>query len=287
MIEQTESTGTARRQLLQRFEAWLDDVLADEPAPPGLDAQVLESQRQQVDEQSEASPADRHCDLFALWSSMISLKQEVKLQSRTFKQLQDSVSPLTDSLTDLTGVCEAQRHNTGAVEQLGERVRAAVEYQEQQQARQAQDLDRHVSVLLDLHDRFERGLATSRKQSQEAHVARKGWWQRVVGRETAVETQLGPVEALQEGYALTMDRLKEVLREHDITPIECTGATFDPHTMVAVHVVDSPNVPDDTVLEVYEGGFQRDGHVLRPAKVKVSGHAVKDEAPEEQTEFDA
>jgi len=74
--------------ILQRFEQWLDDALATEDPPAGIDGEILEALA--ADDKGNGEP-DRRCDSYALWAAMTALTQEVKLQGRAFKELNDTL----------------------------------------------------------------------------------------------------------------------------------------------------------------------------------------------------
>src|SRR5207244_4303753 len=71
-------------------------------------------------------------------------------------------------------------------------------------------------------------------------------------RETARETAV----ALEKGYALSLDRLDEVLHQLEVTEIPCQGRPFDPRYMQAVDLEETNQVPEGTVVEVYRVGYE-------------------------------
>ena len=275
-----ESAATLRQELLRRFEAWLGDVLADEPPPEGVDAQVVEAQGHASNDESDRSRR-APCDLFALWSAMTSLTQEVKLQGRTFKQLQETLSPVSALDGKLSRLGKSQDQTLDSLGEIAGELRASIKANEQARNSDRQWLD----VLLDLHGRLKRGLELCQKYAQELpERTRPSFWARLF-RPQVGEPLLKRVEALEEGYALTVQRLEESLREHNICPVECLGKAFDPHTMEAVNVAPSDDHPEGTVLEIYQPGFKCDGQVLRLTKVKVAGRCGKGGAHVAEKEF--
>ena len=296
--DQAASLQATRAQILRRFESWLDDVLTDEPAPDSIDAQVLDELRRNGDEPADDGRPDRRCDLFALWTAMTTLTQELKLQSRTFKQFQESLSPMEQWQRTLDALAraqsqagdrvdhlgQAQSQTTDQVDQLDRTLKLFIEQDRTPTDAAAPDSEL-LDVLLDLHARFDRGLTLSRQAvrhlDQSETDARPTFWQRCFGRRTRhrpAPRAKEAVQALQEGYALPLDRLGDALRRHEIAPVDCLGKPLDPHTMAAVNVVPGNGHPEGTVLEVYEPGFSRGGEVIRLAKVKVAGRVDHDEA---------
>jgi len=76
-------------------------------------------------------------------------------------------------------------------------------------------------------------------------------------------------EKLMEGVQLTYRQMQALLREAGVQPIEAVGKPFDPNFHEAVQRVESPDHPDETVLEEVERGYMIQSRVLRPSRVKV------------------
>ena len=76
-------------------------------------------------------------------------------------------------------------------------------------------------------------------------------------------------EKLLQGVQLTYRQMQSLLREAGVQPIEAVGKPFDPNFHEAVQRVESPEHPDETVLEEVERGYMIQSRVLRPSRVKV------------------
>ncbi|HTQ54996.1 MAG TPA: nucleotide exchange factor GrpE [Bryobacteraceae bacterium] len=72
------------------------------------------------------------------------------------------------------------------------------------------------------------------------------------------------------GVELIYQRLSDTLRKLGLEPIEAAGKPFDPNVHQAVDRVESEELPDQTVLEEYQSGYNFKGKLLRPAMVKVA-----------------
>lgn len=70
------------------------------------------------------------------------------------------------------------------------------------------------------------------------------------------------------GLSLICARFEEALRSEGLKRISALGETFDPQKMEAIEVVEGP---EDKVVEVVRDGWEMEGKVIRPAKVKVGG----------------
>jgi len=72
------------------------------------------------------------------------------------------------------------------------------------------------------------------------------------------------------GIELIYQRFYESLKKMGLEPIVSAGQTFDPHIHHAVEMVETADVPDHTVLEEYQRGYNFKGRLLRAAMVKVA-----------------
>jgi molecular chaperone GrpE len=89
-------------------------------------------------------------------------------------------------------------------------------------------------------------------------------------------------QVLLEGVEMTLKKLRKVLEQEGVSPIENPeGEAFDPSRHNAVAVVQRDDVADGTVLEEIRKGYMMRGKVLRPSIVKV---AVKPKNQSNQTE---
>jgi len=78
-------------------------------------------------------------------------------------------------------------------------------------------------------------------------------------------------DSLIEGVEMTLKKLRKVLEQEGVTPIESPGGKiFDPTRHNAVAVVEQDNVADGTVLEEIRKGYFMKGKVIRPTIVKVA-----------------
>jgi molecular chaperone GrpE len=72
------------------------------------------------------------------------------------------------------------------------------------------------------------------------------------------------------GVELIYNRLYETLKKIGLEPMDTVGKAFDPNLHQAVERVQTDEVPDQTVLEEYQKGYNFKGRLLRPAMVKVA-----------------
>ncbi len=72
------------------------------------------------------------------------------------------------------------------------------------------------------------------------------------------------------GIEMIDQRLMDTLKKAGLEPVEATGKRFDPNLHQAVDRAETDEVPDETVLEEYQSGYNFKGKLLRPAMVKVA-----------------
>lgn len=86
------------------------------------------------------------------------------------------------------------------------------------------------------------------------------------------------------------ERVVRVLKALDVEPIPTKGHPFDPNLHVAIDVIETDEVPANTIVTEYIGGYMMEGRVLRPAQVGVARPPQKEaEVPvgrEEEPEGD-
>jgi molecular chaperone GrpE len=232
----------SRETILRRFEEWLDGALADEEPPRGIESEILAAMAGGNGGQASSAA-------YSLWAAMTALTQEVKLQGRSFKELNHTLGSeagrMTERERDL--ICETERRET--------------------ERRTRKDV---LGILIDLRDRLGRGLESVRASEAEIlKPARRGWRERIFSRPADV-TAGGTLEALKKGYELGLERLDQTLEEFNAREIPCEGQAFDPRRMNAIDRQESTDVPEGTVIEVYRSGYEWNGEVFRTAQVKVS-----------------
>jgi molecular chaperone GrpE len=256
----------SRAEILRRFQEWLDGALASEEPPRGIEAEILAA----VTGASREGPQPPAT--YSLWSAMTALAQEVKLQGRSFKELNQTLDSQADRMSE--------RERDLLVSETERRCRKEV-----------------LGVLIDLRDRLARGLESVR--TSEAGISKpvrrpepvqppkpveRGWLARVFSRRELPDAEQPREEkpqaeddsagamlaALKKGYELSLDRLDQTLEEFQAREILCVGQAFDPRRMNAIDRQESTTVPDGTVLEVYRSGYEWNGELFRPAQVKVA-----------------
>jgi molecular chaperone GrpE (heat shock protein) len=273
MEEDISSAGFSpeeRGRIVRGFETWLDRAMAIEPPPQGLTAGLLAALENGdlLPPLESTQPGGSGCDLYSLWAAMTALTQEVRLQGRTFKQLNETLIQNAQSLEAFAAEARAGGKDAPAEQ-------AQIHEAEARQPRK-QEIHFPLSVLLDLRDRVERGENTTRNAAEELapkRLPRLARWLGVGARYAGHMQEI--VAALSHGYSLTLDSLDEMLVDSSVSRIACQGQIFDPQRMTAVDIEGTSSVPEGTVVEVYRNGYEWNGEVYRTAQVKVARNPVR------------
>lgn len=215
-----------RRHLLEVVARWLDELDQAEPPPPGVAPEVTVS--------SEPAP-----DLFSVLSQLTALTRETQLQGRATHRLHAELGTALDKLAA----------NITSPEAMARRLA---------EARHEGRLEL-VAELLEVRDRFTRGLEVARRRLATLRGIRARFGQRPV------------LAALVKGSALARERLDDLLRRLDVVEIPCLGRPFDPAVMRASDVAAAGAHAPGTVVELFRPGYTVNGRVIRFAEVKVAG----------------
>lgn len=256
-----------RRELAERFEHWVRDVLDQEAPPIGLAAEFLAEL--EGDHAPEELDDHGRADRYAVWSALTALTQEVRLQGRAFHDLQAKLNPFTELPGAIEGVVQGYDRMAEEVDTLGkrafsERAQRDAEIRQEVEARVTR---RMLGELVDMHERLKRGLDTLKI---EMPPPPRGFLGRVSGAAKALEAAHARLDAVAQGYRLSLEALEERLASYGVRELHVLGALFDPARMNAVEVVMTHDVPEGTVVEVYRPGYERHGDVFRLAHVKVA-----------------
>ena len=91
------------------------------------------------------------------------------------------------------------------------------------------------------------------------------------------------VSNLISGVEMTDRELHNVLSRHGVTKLDPMGEKFDPNFHQAMFEVENKDVPNGTVTQVVQAGYQIGERVLRPAMVGVAKGGPKAEAAPAET----
>jgi molecular chaperone GrpE len=166
---------------------------------------------------------------------------------------QDPTQLDTEREEDLGALLEAARDEAGRNLAAAQRWQAEFENYKRRQERDSVEMraragQRMVEELLPVLDDLDRTI--------DHTVA-----------STASGTEL---EHLLTGVEMVRSRILGVFESEGVTVIDPFGQAFDPHMHQALAERADPDLPEHTVVEVYQKGYAMGGRVIRPATVVVS-----------------
>ncbi len=78
------------------------------------------------------------------------------------------------------------------------------------------------------------------------------------------------IQRIQQGQQISLRRFERLMEQYQLKPIECLEKRFDPNLMVAVDIINLPEIDNGLVVAEIRPGFYWHGQVLRTAEVKVN-----------------
>ncbi len=78
------------------------------------------------------------------------------------------------------------------------------------------------------------------------------------------------VKSFAEGMLLVQKQLLDILSKFGVTPVNTQGQSFDPHFHEAMSVVETPDLPDNSIVDEIRKGYLHGDKIVRPALVRVS-----------------
>jgi hypothetical protein len=241
-----EVSPEERERMVRNFAAWLDRALEEEQPPEGLTPELLSALRngEPLPPLDDAHAAGQGSDLYSLWSAMTTLAQEVRVQGRLFKQLNETLvksvqnqsaqnqsaqnrdTPSEEAAPETAGAEEARPGFSGSGQPWKQEPRK--QEPRKQEPRKQEPRKQEIDLLLDLHDRMERGITTARDATNEltpARLPRLARWLGVGGGYARHAQEI--LSALSDGYSLTLDRLDEALVACGVDRIACLNRVFE------------------------------------------------------------
>jgi molecular chaperone GrpE len=104
--------------------------------------------------------------------------------------------------------------------------------------------------------------------------------------EMAVKTgqSASDAQTLMEGVQMTLKKLRKVLEQEGVSPIESEGKVFDPSRHHAIAAVERDDVKECVVVEEVRKGYIMKDKVIRPSIVKVAVNPSKSQEENEKNE---
>lgn len=205
----------AKQQLIEQFSELLDT--------PEFDANHAIKQDQ------------RDVDLFDLFSELIAIKTELRIQGRQFKSTLDQLSDTHASNRQLLNDNQQLLLKTQHHQQL-QVIEGLLEIRER------------IANAVDMAGQYQPGSFSLIARHQERKLIR----------------------SLHDGQQLTLERLDQLLNSLQVKPIQTLGKPFNPDTMRAVEVSHDDAYDNHVVSQQISPGYCWQDRVIRTAHVIVN-----------------
>lgn len=162
----------------------------------------------------------------------------------------------------------------GPLLDLGRDAEAAVEAAREEAARNLASAQHWQAEFENYRKRQERDIADLRVRAGERIVTELipvlDDLDRAIEHTVASAASGGELDHLLSGVEMVRTRILSVFAKEGVEVVDPFGAEFDPHLHQAVGQREDAEVPEHTVVEVYQKGYLMGGRVVRPAMVIVS-----------------
>lgn len=82
-------------------------------------------------------------------------------------------------------------------------------------------------------------------------------------------------KVLHQGVEMILKEVENFLKEKGVKKMVTVGSQFDPHKHEAIENVVSSDRPENIIVEELQPGYELNGKVIRPARVKISKKEAK------------
>lgn len=256
------STWPEEEQMLNRFREWLDTTHTEAGLMAGEDP-------------AQVSADVRAVGLFDVVEAFTVLRQEVKLQTKSSRTVQDCADSTIAALE--TAI---ERFNSIESKEMSA-ARAAVIPLIRTMAELRESIDRGRAVIERAAARVSDETRTRFVNWLDEECGREAWWRQWIIRrfrrslESRWEQQLREIhkplcESLVDGYKLIQQRLDRAMQEHEIRRIECVGRPVDLLCMTVVDLTEDSGRPPGIVVEDVRPGYYWKTEVVRFAEVRAT-----------------
>lgn len=263
-------------QLLARFRQWLAETraAAEQVATAGH-ASLPDSGDGALNTAPIVMAPPSGVGLYRLAEEFTALRQEVKLQTRSARGLEEDIEKLLVALRQSIAALESIKpQERQAAWSAGQGLALALAELDEAIDRGRQQLERSGLRLIEAPDEtllaeLERAYAS---QSWLPRLLSRSYHRRVqavVAQSAARSQRQALLAALLDGYDLIQQRLARALSTAGIVRIAAIGHTVDPDQMIVLGIVESDS-PPGTVIEEIRRGYTWNGRLLRYAEVRAS-----------------
>lgn len=89
-------------------------------------------------------------------------------------------------------------------------------------------------------------------------------------------------KVLHKGVEMILKEVENFLKDKGVKKMQVLGAQFDPHKHEAIEDAVCDDKPENTIVEELQAGYELNGKIIRPARVKVSKKFTKIDEPKDE-----
>jgi molecular chaperone GrpE (heat shock protein) len=243
--------------LLQQFHDWLSD---------------MENEAETAYDENETAPK---IGLYQLYEALIAQQQELKLFIQSNKLLQELFQQSFQKTAKSADV-----FNQVSYEQSGQERQNAAPF-----LSSIMEIDESIQRTSGAFDSLRIRLNTFIRDRVETltkeYYNQMSWWERfrkrktiqnfvdyVIGEQTNEISQT--LYVFQQGFAILVQRMDNVLKKHHLERINPVGKPIDPETMQVIDVAENETIPAGCVADVLRFGYVWQGQTFRLAEVRMA-----------------
>lgn len=230
-----------------------------------------------IADDAPAIPPTAEAGLFQLAEEFTALRQELKLQTKSGRNLQEQTEQAVKALNQsLETIRTAEAQAVAAA-------KAAFKPREEALLESYMNLDdaleRGRQALEAVRNKISRASAQPLLDQLDADYAKLGWWSRRLSAGYHASAKLavnrhstnhsGPLDSVLEGYQLIQNRVQKAMKAEDLERIPCEGLPVDLNSMTVVEALPEPGKTPGTVLKEVRRGYRWQGQIVRFAEVAV------------------
>ena len=168
---------------------------------------------------------------------------------------------------------EDEALEVASADELLEQIEALQKRLDQSEKSEQESKDQYLRAHAEMENirrRSERDVSNARKFALERFAQDLLPVVDSMEKATEVQSDNPEVASMREGVEMTMKMFVETISKFGLKQIDPMGEKFDPNLHEAMVMQPNPDVEPNTVIAVFQKGYELNGRVIRPARVVVS-----------------
>jgi molecular chaperone GrpE len=190
-------------------------------------------------------------------------------KAKNFKEVDDNFE-IEDIDAELA---EDEALEAASADELIEQIEALQKRLDQSEKSEQESKDQYLRAHAEMENirrRSERDVTNARKFALERFAQDLLPVVDSMEKATEVESDNPEVISMCEGVEMTMKMFVDTVSKFGLKQIDPMGEKFDPNLHEAMVMQPNPDAEPNTVMAVFQKGYELNGRVIRPARVVVS-----------------